>query len=144
MKLETLEKLLKTHFNIMAIETLNAASISDTLRQYSNLSGIPVYVWNQGQGLNRQDLPQVKIPQTSTSLQVLNHIQKNKQHHIFILNNFAKYLDNTFNEQALLNICPLQHSKVILVDKKIDLSKKFRGLAIETKNLFKMKLQRAA
>jgi len=144
MRYSTLEKLINVHFNIISFETKQVSTILDTFREYNSLNGTAVYVWKKDIGLYRLDLSHVKIPQTTNIQQALNYIQKHQQESIFILTDFAEHLDNIFVERALLNFAKSQSKKLFLLDEKMDLAEKFRGIALETKKLFQMKLLRAA
>ncbi len=145
MRYTTLEKLLHTQFRIIAIENKQSSDILDTFRQFNSLTGIPVYVWKKDKGLYRLDLSEVKIPQTIDLQHLINYMINHKSDSIFILTGFAGQLNHTFVENRLINITKGNSKmKIIILDQKLDLSRKFKGLALETKNLFKMKLQRAA
>jgi hypothetical protein len=144
MRYSTLEKLVNTQFNLIAVETQQASTILDTFREYSNLKGEAVYVWKKNIGLYRQDLSHVKIPQTATVQQALNYIQKHQQDSIFIFTDFAEQLDNILVNNALFNFSKTQTKKLFLLDEQLDLPEKFKHFAIETKKLLQMKLLRAA
>ncbi len=148
MRYSTLEKILKTRFNLIGIETQNSASILDSFKLYHSTTGKPVYKWKQDIGLYRIDLAHVKIPNTSSIEQVFNFIQKDKQQSIFIFSGFAQKISNIFVEKSLINICqPLSQkhqSRLIIIDEELNFSIKFRGIVLETKKMLKMKLKRAA
>ncbi|MFK5895168.1 MAG: hypothetical protein QM504_18290 [Pseudomonadota bacterium] len=146
MRCTTLEKLVRTQFNVIGVESKQPSSILDTFRQYNSLTGTPVYIWKKETGLYRLDLSNVKIPQTKTVQQVLNYIIKHQHNSIFILSDFAQQLNNAFIEKSLVNIAKDKNNQknIFILDESLDLSIKFKGIALETKKLFQMKLQRAA
>jgi hypothetical protein len=146
MRCSTLEKLLQTQFNLIAVENKQPSAVLDTFRQYNSLTGTPVYIWNKKTGLYRLNLSNVNIPQTKTVQQVINYVLKHKQNSLFIFTSFSEQLKNSFVENSLVNIAKDKENtkKIIIIDKKLDLSEKFTGHALETKKLFQMKLQRAA
>ena len=144
MRYSTLEKLLKTQFNLIAVETKQLSTVLDNFRQYSSLNGTAVYIWKKETGLYRQNLSHVKIPQTASILQALNYIQKHQQQSIFILTDITQYLYNPVVNNALLTFNKIYSKKLFLVDEALDLPAGFKHIALETKKLLQMKLQRAA
>jgi len=146
MRCSTLEKLLQTQFNLIAIENKQPSVILDTFRQYNSLTGTPVYIWNKESGLYRLNMSNVKLPQSKTIQQVINYFLKHKQNSLFIFSGFSEQLNNSFVENSIVDIAKDKKNtkKIIIVDTKLDLSEKFKGHALETKKLFQMKLQRAA
>jgi len=127
MRYSTLEKLINVHFNIISYET----------KQVSN-NNAPLLLVLFNSTTNSSP------PKRANIQQALNYIQKHQQESIFILTDFAEHLDNIFVERALLNFAKSQSKKLFLLDEKMDLAEKFRGIALETKKLFQMKLLRAA
>ena len=146
MRVQTLTKLVNIPYRLIAMEQTNISSVLDTFREFATTQGQPVYLWKAERGLYRQDIPHIKIPNTNTPSLLLDYIKKNRKQGVFVLLNFEAVLQNTFMEYALLDTVKQmrQSNTIFLLSEKIDLSRRFLQVAIETKHLWKMKLQRAA
>ncbi len=146
MRLETLEKLLRVPFSLIAMETTQRANVLDTFRLHSALNSQAIYIWSARTGLYRQDVSHIKIPNTRSPEQLLNYIKNEKNQVVFVLLDFEKEVENPFIENSMHDFAKdrKRPAKIFILSKTITLSEKFRNLAVETKKLFKMKLQRAA
>ncbi|MFK5984445.1 MAG: hypothetical protein QM479_03320, partial [Pseudomonadota bacterium] len=145
MRHSTLEKILKTRFRLIGIETPNRSAILDTFREHNSKSGTPVYIWKEDIGLYRLDISHVKIPQTTSIQQALAYINNNKHQGIFLFMNFSQYMGNIFVEKSLINISQQQKNKHLFIfDQQLDFSECFKGIVLETKKMLQMKLKRAA
>lgn len=133
--LDQLDQMLDANFRIVSIETYDPERVADLFTQLSRFSNKAFYLWEDGEGLHRIGASHIKIPRTTSSRELLSHIESSKHFGVYILRDFHEGLANEKQIQSLLKIATAETPKVIvLLSDFIDLPKSLKPFTLRSKH----------
>ncbi len=133
--LDQLDQMLDANFRIVSIETYDPDRVTDLFTQLSRFSNKAFYMWEDKEGLHRIGASHIKIPRTSPSKEVLNHIEGSKHFGVYILRDFNDALEDEKNIQYLMKIASGDINKVVvLLSDFINLPKALKPFTLRSKH----------
>ena len=135
MDYEHIEKLLSTNLRLVGLESNQYERILSGFRDYSRYSGKAVYVWENQKGLYRMDSSHIKIPNTHTPVQILQHIEKVRYFGIYLLKGFNQFLGEAQTQILLRNMSRSinAYKLAIMIDEKLVIPQAMIGQILLTK-----------
>lgn len=129
-----LEILVKGHVPIINIQSHEERRVVEIIKNIAIDSLLPIFAWSITEGLKRQDIDLGAQSHVSQPDAVLKHIKASELYGIYILLDFATYIDDSFNQRLIKEIAmdfEENGGKIILISSMLTLPTGLVKLAVE-------------